>query len=135
MELVCLLNMPMHAATVRPDNIVQISVPAMRTILVVLAPCKTDAGGEELFERSQSRDEVDVRVERHLRFEFANLKVERRLPAYCLPATCGIIHHAPLSSVVSQTGESTTTAAQGHSMISAQGPSASLATTEKRGAS
>ncbi|CEG35438.1 uncharacterized protein PHALS_09559 [Plasmopara halstedii] len=80
----------------------------------------------------RSHKEVDVRVENHLRFEFAKPKAQRRLPAYCRPATHGIINHAPAISVVSHTGESTTTAAQGHNLSLAHGPSAYWATAEKR---
>ncbi|KAL7684591.1 hypothetical protein Plhal304r1_c035g0109541 [Plasmopara halstedii] len=47
--------------------------------------------------------EVSMHVERHLGFELAKLKAQRRLPASCCPSTYGIIHHAPAISVVSHT--------------------------------
>ncbi|KAL7694059.1 hypothetical protein Plhal304r1_c002g0005501 [Plasmopara halstedii] len=72
-------------------------VPAMRTIpiSVVLATGETDADDEELFKRweqqhqklsslsnlHRSQKEVDVRAERHLRFELVKFKAQRRLPS------------------------------------------------------
>ncbi|KAL8013469.1 hypothetical protein Plhal710r2_c038g0134251 [Plasmopara halstedii] len=60
---------------------------------------------------TRNRSGVDARVERHRRFEFAKPKARSRLPSDCRPATYGMIHHAPASSVISHSGESPNTAA------------------------
>ncbi|CEG42853.1 uncharacterized protein PHALS_13093 [Plasmopara halstedii] len=122
-----------------------VPVPAMLTIPVVLTPGKTATDDDELFERwvqrhrkpfslstlQQSNKELDVRVERHLRFEFSKFKAQRRLPTYCRPETHVTIHNASASSVVSHEGGSTIAAFHSHCLSSAHGLSASRATVEK----
>ncbi|CEG36436.1 uncharacterized protein PHALS_02983 [Plasmopara halstedii] len=118
-------------------------VPAMQTIPVVLAPGESATDDEALFQLwvqrkrktsslynlQLSHKEVAVRVERHLRFEFAKLKARRRLPSDYRSATYRSTPNAPASSV------SATARAQGHCLSSAHGPSSSLVITGKRRAS
>ncbi|KAG6602839.1 uncharacterized protein IUM83_06923 [Phytophthora cinnamomi] len=105
------------------------SVPQMRTYPVVLNPSEDPTVYEAQFELwaegsrhlpsmealRASFSEVDVRVERRLRFEYTELRAKRHLSAgFQSHSRVGATHHAPLSTPAFPHREGGVAVAQGH---------------------
>ncbi|EGZ19808.1 hypothetical protein PHYSODRAFT_496191 [Phytophthora sojae] len=126
----------------------QKSVPAMRTYPVVLSPGKDSFEYEAQFESwaehsrklgsmdalRASFSEVDVRIERKLRFDFAKVRAKRSLSALAQPQTqFSAARFAPSSTPAAPSREGVSAVAQGQPRSNVADPAAPQLIAGKRG--
>ncbi|EGZ06917.1 hypothetical protein PHYSODRAFT_341085 [Phytophthora sojae] len=126
----------------------QKSVPAMRTYPVVLSPGEDSIEYEAQFEswaehsrKLSSMDalrasfsEVDVRIERELRFDFAKVRAKRSLSALTQPQTqFSAARFAPSSTPAAPSREGVSAVAQGQPRSNVADPAAPQLIAGKRG--
>ncbi|EGZ27786.1 hypothetical protein PHYSODRAFT_321520 [Phytophthora sojae] len=126
----------------------QKSVPAMWTYPVVLSPGEDSIEYEAQFEswaehsrKLSSMDalrasfsEVDVRIERELRFDFAKVRAKRSLSALTQPQTqFSAARFAPSSTPAAPSREGVSAVAQGHPRSNVADPAAPQLIAGKRG--
>ncbi|EGZ12528.1 hypothetical protein PHYSODRAFT_336951 [Phytophthora sojae] len=126
----------------------QKSVPAMRTYPVVLSPGEDSIEYEAQFESwakhsrklssmdalRASFNEVDVRIERKLRFDFAKVRAKRSLSALAQPRTqFSAARFAPSSTPAAPSREGVSAVAQGHPRRNVADPAAPQLIAGKRG--
>ncbi|EGZ13122.1 hypothetical protein PHYSODRAFT_510933 [Phytophthora sojae] len=126
----------------------QKSVPAMRTYPEVLSPGEDSIEYEAQFESwaehsrkissmnalRASFSEVDVRIERKLRFDFAKVRAKRSLSALAQPQTkCSAARFAPSSTPAAPSREGVSAAAQGQPRSNVADPADPQLIAGKRG--